>query len=628
MVSPGAAALAALFTTVCSVLLPATTSARLVLFLAPKHSDLFVGFPSHGLLWKTLQAALGTSVLALLFLWYLRAIRGTSEPSCCTGSEKVSLYPCRTTHSRLFPKQHSFSYSYLLVGIPVSFEGNAGGMVSVRAKARPGLLSWFPMGFLGGWFTVDAGDYLERGKPELSLREKLDRYLLNQGVCPKTYPCAYLVTAARFLGYHFNPVSFWYLYDAGKRLAAMILEVNNTFDERRMYFLTEDSVSESQSDGYSTCSWGEQQSRRPSQRISCEHTFRQAWPKDFHVSPFNSRNGSYTLTASDPLASVGVQGMAAPISITITLLSSKGDPKMVATLSSAGDPLEPSTMTSRQKACFLASWWHVGFLTYPRILKQAAALFFRHRLHVWFRPEPLKGTLSRRATAAERQLEAVFRRYLQHLVEQAQVALEVKYIAAAGILSDNDVRLFTSPAARGERAERRGTGSIAVTEELEFAVLTPAFYTRFVRYRRNGLNAFSRELNEARTIWLSRPELLRDLFASQKKERKPCSTNTAPSCSADNKPAGFWELVCFKVIPYLRSGKALGLSELDEYVMQHDSERERERYGRCVLQVMLADRVAFRSVAGLKVLEFVGLVYLTWWLLGFVLGRCVKVNLD
>ncbi|AEO55927.1 hypothetical protein MYCTH_2300262 [Thermothelomyces thermophilus ATCC 42464] len=628
MVSPGAAALAALFTTVCSVLLPATASGQLVLLLAPKHSDLFVGFPGHGLLWKALQAALGTSILVLLFLWSLRATGGTFEPSCCTGSEKVSLYPCRTTHSRLLPKQHSFSYSYLLVGIPVSFEGNAGGMVSVRAKARPGLLSWFPIGFFGGWFTVDAGDYLERGKSELSLREKLDRYLLNQGVCPKTYPYAYLITAARFLGYHFNPVSFWYLYDARKHLAAMILEVNNTFDERRMYFLTEESFSESQSDGFSTCSCGGQQSKRPSQRVSCERTFRQAWPKDFHVSPFNSRKGSYTLTASDPLASVGVQGMAAPISITITLLSSKGDPKMVATLSSAGDPLEPSTMTSRQKACFLASWWHVGFLTYPRILKQAAALFFRHRLRVWFRPEPLKGTLSRRATATERQLEAVFRRYLQHLVEQAQVALEVKYIAAAGILLDKDVRVFTSPAAREKRAEKRGTGSIAVTEELELAVLTPAFYTRFVRYQRNGLNSFLRELNEARTIWLSRPELLRGLFASQKKESKPCSTNTAPSCSAGLLPPGFWELVCFRVIPYLRSGNVLGLSELDEYVMQHDSERERERYGRCVLQVMLADRITLRSVAGLKVLEFVVLVYLTWWLLGFVLGWCVKVSLD
>ncbi|KAL2148320.1 hypothetical protein VTH82DRAFT_2240 [Thermothelomyces myriococcoides] len=309
-------------------------------------------------------------------------------------------------------------------------------MVSVQAKVRPGRLSWFLAGFKEGWFTIDAEDYLERGKPELTLREKLDRYLFNQGVCPKTYPYAYLITAGRFLGYHFNPVSFWYLYDSGKRLAAMILEVNNTFDERRMYFLTEDKVSERQSDACSAHSCGGQQGKRASRNITSGRTFRQIWPKDFHVSPFNSREGSYTLTASDPLAGINRQGKMAPISITITLLSPNGHPKMVATLSSTGDPLEPCTMSIKQKACFLARWWPVGFLTYPRILWQAAALFFRRRLRVWFRPEPLKGTLSRRATGTERQLEAVFRRYLQHLVEQAQVAVEVKYTAAAGILPD------------------------------------------------------------------------------------------------------------------------------------------------------------------------------------------------
>lgn len=407
----------------------------------------------------------------------------------------------------------------------------------------------------------------------------------------------------------------------------MILEVNNTFDERRMYFLTEDKVSERQSDACSAHSCGGQQGKRASRNITSGRTFRQIWPKDFHVSPFNSREGSYTLTASDPLAGINRQGKMAPISITITLLSPNGHPKMVATLSSTGDPLEPCTMSIKQKACFLARWWPVGFLTYPRILWQAAALFFRRRLRVWFRPEPLKGTLSRRATGTERQLEAVFRRYLQHLVEQAQVAVEVKYTAAAGILPD-EVRLFTSPVAQRQKAKTRGSGSTTVTKELEFAVLTPAFYSRFARYQRNDLDAFLRELNEARTIWLSRPELLQDLFITQSERRKQCSTNSAVSCLADYKPVGFWELVCLKAISYLRSGKAPRLSEFDDYVMQHCSKKERERYEGCVLQVMLADRIAFRSVTWLKVLEIVAAVSLTWWLLGVVLGLRKNVKRD
>ena len=51
----------------------------------------------------------------------------------------------------------------------------------------------------------------------------------------------YLVTAPRFLGYAFNPVSFWYLYSEKMNLKAMILEVNNTFDERRLYLLRQTS---------------------------------------------------------------------------------------------------------------------------------------------------------------------------------------------------------------------------------------------------------------------------------------------------------------------------------------------------------------------------------------------------
>ncbi|RYZ78991.1 MAG: DUF1365 family protein, partial [Proteobacteria bacterium] len=35
----------------------------------------------------------------------------------------------------------------------------------------------------------------------------------------------------------FNPVSFWYIYDGDAQLKYMILEVNNTFDERRLYLL-------------------------------------------------------------------------------------------------------------------------------------------------------------------------------------------------------------------------------------------------------------------------------------------------------------------------------------------------------------------------------------------------------
>ncbi|KAK4246751.1 hypothetical protein C7999DRAFT_15145 [Corynascus novoguineensis] len=626
-----ATALAAILLAVYSIFFrDLIDAAWLVSFLAAKHSDLLVRFLGPVSLRRMLEGALGMSILTLLFCQLLRLTGERGEASRWTGHGKVLLYPCRLSHSRLLPKKHSFSYSYLLVGVPVGFEGDAGGVISVKARSRLGFFSRLPMSPPEGWFNIDASDYLERGKPGLSLRGKLDEYLRCQGVRPETYPYAYLVTAARFLGYHFNPVSFWYLYNNDKRLTAMILEVNNTFDERHMYFLVENSLLTRQSVSTS-CDGNVDQSKRSCQNEPHQqHSFQQTWAKDFYVSPFNSREGSYTVTASNPLNTRCIEDTAGPINITITLLSSRGYHKMVAILSPAGNPLDPCAMTTAQKICFLARWWHVGFLTYPRILKQAAALFFLHRLRMWPRPEPLKGTLSRRATATERQLEAVFRRYLRHLVEQqssssssssaaAAATVRVKYTAAAGLLSsDDDVQVFASPAARGKKgAEKRGVDLAApVSHELEFMVLSPVFYTRFTRYPRNGLDAFLHEFDEARTIWLSRPKLLRCLLTS--KERK--SSSSFSVVVSGNKSAVFWERLFFKAISHLRPGKVVGASDMDRYVMEYESETERKRYLRCVLRVMIADRIAFGSVGMLEVLGVAVPICLAWWLSKAVLS--------
>jgi uncharacterized protein len=42
----------------------------------------------------------------------------------------------------------------------------------------------------------------------------------------------------RVLGYTFKPVSFWYCHRADNSLAAIVVEVNNTFGERHCYLLS------------------------------------------------------------------------------------------------------------------------------------------------------------------------------------------------------------------------------------------------------------------------------------------------------------------------------------------------------------------------------------------------------
>jgi hypothetical protein len=129
-----------------------------------------------------LVVTVGPAVSAILLVQILRLTTGKVEATHWDGPGRVLLFPCRTSHSRLFPKKHSFSYPYLTVGIPVGFEGNAGGVVSVEAKGKPSRESWFALAHRmpRAGYTIDPDDYLERGQPELSLRGKLDTYLQTQ----------------------------------------------------------------------------------------------------------------------------------------------------------------------------------------------------------------------------------------------------------------------------------------------------------------------------------------------------------------------------------------------------------------------------------------------------------------
>ena len=77
-----------------------------------------------------------------------------------------------------------------------------------------------------------------------------------------------LLTQPSFLGYHFNPVSFWLACKGGK-LRAVISEVNNTFGHRHCYF----------------CAHADFRPIKKSDRLYAE--------KMMHVSPFQQVKGEY-----------------------------------------------------------------------------------------------------------------------------------------------------------------------------------------------------------------------------------------------------------------------------------------------------------------------------------------------
>lgn len=425
------------------------------------------------------------------------ALRSSRE-STCQGPGQPYLISCKTTHRRLFPKKHSFSYSYLTVGIPVDFRGSVNGMIGVDEDPVFPYRRLIPFAsvLFRSWYSIQASDHLERRHSELGLRKKLNNFLLSEviilsvskSICakeyeghdPTDYPHAYLITAARFAGYNFNPVSLWYLYSVDKTLSAIVLEVNNTFDERRPYLLVRDAAD-----------WS--RNITLSQRLRIKGTR----VKDFHVSPFNSREGYYSVLTSDPLGPEmnGFRG----IDVTITLNSSKGQPKLIARLFSDGPAVDPASLGPLSKLTFLARWFWVGFATLPRIFWQAAVLLYRLKLDMWSKPEPLMGTLGRKATSVEQSLERCFNEYLEFLTRRSGNPISVKYYASAFLSCPE--RIFTS--STGQDPENDMI--------LELRVLTPAFYSRFIQYW-NDLDAVNKELNVHKTIWVDKPELLACIF--------------------------------------------------------------------------------------------------------------------
>lgn len=203
------------------------------------------------------------------------------------------------------------------------------------------------------------------------------------------------------------------------------------------------------------------------------------------------------MLTSDPLgpAMDGFRG----INVTITLNSSKGQPKLVARLFSDGPAVDPTSLGSLSKSTFLARWFWAGFATLPRIFWQAAALLYRLKLDMRTKPEPLMGTLGRHATSVEDSLQRCFSKYLELLARRSGKPISVEYYAS-GFLSCPQ-RIFTS--SNGKSPENDMV--------LELRVLTPAFYSRFIQYW-NDLDAVNAELNVHKTIWVNKPELLPCIF--------------------------------------------------------------------------------------------------------------------
>jgi len=174
---------------------------------------------------------------------------------------RPGIYLGTLSHRRFTPARHEFDVPLFMVLLDID---RIPAMMSVSRVASTNRFNWA---------SFDDRDHF--GDPSLPMRRRLELDAAANGVTIPEGPI-YLLTHLRYLGYAFNPVSFFYCYDREERLAAVLAEVNNTFGETRNYWLTAEN------------------------EIAGGRLRRFRAEKAMHVSPFMPMDMEYTFGFSEP----------------------------------------------------------------------------------------------------------------------------------------------------------------------------------------------------------------------------------------------------------------------------------------------------------------------------------------
>lgn len=136
------------------------------------------------------------------------------------------LYDCEVVHARNQPVRHAFTYRYFSFCIDLDEITN----LSVKSRLF-GLQRWKV-------FRFAAEDYIfgGPGKTPQAVKEGVIAYVRSHGesraICRVEF-----VGSMRTFGYSFNPAAFYFCYGEDEALLCGIVEVTNTFGEKKAYFV-------------------------------------------------------------------------------------------------------------------------------------------------------------------------------------------------------------------------------------------------------------------------------------------------------------------------------------------------------------------------------------------------------
>ncbi|KAK7446978.1 hypothetical protein VKT23_014191 [Stygiomarasmius scandens] len=279
-----------------------------------------------------------------------------------------------------------------------------------------------------------------------------------------------MMTMPSYLGFEgINPLTVYFCYKPGGVLWLVVLEVHNTFGESHVYLL---EIGKGEDD--------------------CPSNFDHRWtfPRAFHVSPFNDRDGFYTVSVKrpshPPSASISSASPLPTVSVHLHTPSNdenKGTPGPLK-LTAVIRPTHSVPLTTPNLLGTLVQYPFAFFLSLPRILYQAWILHYKKRLDVYIRPEPLpaadswgstnkSGSPSSLGGGVRWQPAGAFESYARDAVEKflmdrtAELGIRVELIPGS---ATEMRRVFDGEASRDAAVQKQ-------KRTLSISYLSPRFFT-------------------------------------------------------------------------------------------------------------------------------------------------------
>jgi len=170
-----------------------------------------------------------------------------------------SLYEVEVVHERLLPKRHGFRYKLFFLDVWLDELPQLHRNLLLLSHNKANV------------YSVLDKDHLDLGAS--GIRENLLRHCQEKGLTLAPDVRIRLVTLPRVLGYIFNPVCFYFIYDTEGKPIHAVAEVTNTYLEMKPFLIATPDAS---------------------------GVFDLTVPKHFYVSPFTSLTTSFHFRLAVP----------------------------------------------------------------------------------------------------------------------------------------------------------------------------------------------------------------------------------------------------------------------------------------------------------------------------------------